>query len=197
MTAPSPPGQPIEELRYALAEADAHRPPAALRGRVLEAVQLARPAGAHVAAGPAIGPVEAYRRTMESFDSVLAALTDGEWHLHVLRDLDTQGLVGHLIGVERQLHSALGVGPPITFSTDHVASTQADALAQRGRTPAATHEEWRELLAATVSYTATLDRAALARPITLHAFTVSVERMLVVRSFECWTHEEDIRRATG
>ncbi len=197
MTAPSPHRQPIEELRYALAEAEAHQPPVALRARVLEAVHRARPAGAHVAAGPAIDPAEAYRRTMVSFDSVLAELTDREWHFHVLRDLDIQGLVGHLIGVERQFHSALGIGPPITISTDHVGSTQADALAQAGRTPAATHTEWRELLAHTVTSTTGLDGGALERPITLHAFTVSVERMLVVRSFECWTHEEDIRRATG
>jgi uncharacterized protein (TIGR03083 family) len=197
MTPPSPSGQPIEELRYALAEADAHQPPVALRPRVLEAVRLARPAGRHVAAEPAITPVEAYRRTMVSFDSVLAELTDTEWHLHVLRDLDIQGLVGHLIGVERQLHSALGIGPPIAISSDHVASTQADALAQAGRPPAATHAEWRELLSATVTHTEGLDRAALERMVTLHAFSVSVERMLVVRSFESWTHEEDIRRATG
>jgi len=197
MTAPRPPGQPIEELRFALAEADAHRPPVALRSRVLDAAMSARRPGRDIGSGTPITAVEAYRRTMASFDLVLSELTDAEWRVHVLRDLDIQGLVGHLIGVERQLHGALGLEPGVAIGTDHVASTQADALAQAGRAPSDTHAEWLILTAGTVARAATLDRAGLERPITLHNYTVPVERMLVVRSFESWTHEEDIRRATG
>jgi uncharacterized protein (TIGR03083 family) len=197
MTAPGPTGQPIEELRFALAEADTHRPPSALRSRVLDAVVSARRPGRDVGAGAPITAVEAYRRTMASFDRVLSELTDAEWHLHVLRDLDIQGLVGHLIGVERQLHSALGMEPGVAIGPDHVASTQADALAQAGRPTSETHADWLDLTAATVTHVAVLARADLERPITLHNYTVPVERMLIVRSFETWTHEEDIRRATG
>lgn len=197
MTAPSTPHQPLEELRYALAEADADQPPTALRSRVLEAAASARAAGLAVGTGPAISSVEAYRRTMVSFNSVLAALTDAEWHRHVLRDLDIQGLVGHLIGVERQLHAALGISPAVETSSDHVASTQGEAEAQIGRLPSDTHAEWLDLVTVTVNHTAALDRDGLERPVTLHTFTIPVERMLVVRSFETWTHEEDIRRATG
>ncbi len=197
MTAQSSPQQPLEELRYALAEADADQPPTALRSRVLEAAEMARAPGMALGTGPSITSVEAYRRTMVSFSSVLAALTDNEWHRHVLRNLDIQGLVGHLIGVERQLHAALGIAPVVEMGSDHVASTQGDAEAQIGRLPSDTHAEWLELTTATVAHTATLDRDGLERPITLHTFTIPVERMLVVRSFETWTHEEDIRRATG
>jgi uncharacterized protein (TIGR03083 family) len=197
MTSPSPTGQPLEELRYALAEADTERPPVALRSRVLKTALSARPPGVAVGTGPAITPVEAYRRTMLSFDSVLSQLSDDEWHLHVLRDLDIQGLVGHLIGVERQLHQALGFGPEVATSDDHVASSQADAMAQAGRPPADTHGAWRDLMAATVAHAGSLGPQGLERVISLHNFTIPVGRMLVVRSFETWTHEEDIRRATG
>lgn len=197
MTPHGPSGQPIEELRFALAEADTHRPPVALRSRVLDAAVSARRPGRNIGTGDPITAVEAYRRTMVSFDAVLSELTDAEWHLPVIRDLDIQGLVGHLIGVERQLHSALGIEPLVAIGTDHVTSTQPDALAQAGRPPSETHADWLDLLAGTVAHVALLDRSELERPITLHAYTVPVDRMLVVRSFETWTHEEDIRRATG
>ena len=197
MTTHSPPGRPLEELRYALAEADTHRPPVALRSRVLRAAESARPPGLGIGTGPAISPVEAYRRTMVSFDAVLSELTDDEWRRHALRDLDIQGLVGHLIGVERQLHAALGIAPDVTVGADHVSATQADAVAQAGRPPADTHADWLELTAETIAHVTNLDPEGRERLITQDGFTIPVERMLVIRSFETWTHEEDIRRATG
>jgi uncharacterized protein (TIGR03083 family) len=197
MTTPSPSGLPLEELRYALAEADTHRPPVALRPKVLQAAESARPPGRSVGTGPAITVVEAYRRTIVSFDAVLAELTDAEWHLHVLRELDIQGLVGHLIGVERHLHAALGIGPAVAGGSDHVASTQASALAQQDRAPSQTRAEWLEVMGATVVFCESLDPAALSQVITLHTYTMPVDRTLIVRTFETWTHEEDIRRAIG
>ncbi len=197
MTAPTPLGQPLEELRYALAEADAHPPPVALKARVLESATTSRRPGRAIGTGPPITAAEAYRRTIVSLDAVVSELSDDEWHRHVLRDLDIQGLMGHLIGVERHLHAALGIGPEMAAGSDHVASTQPDALAQAGRLPAETHAEWLALTSATVSHAEGLDPDGRARPIRLHTFTVPVERMLVVRSFETWTHEEDIRRVTG
>ncbi|MDQ6616651.1 MAG: maleylpyruvate isomerase family mycothiol-dependent enzyme [Actinomycetota bacterium] len=197
MTAHRPPGQALEELRYALAEADTHRPPVALRSRVLESATSARPPGRAVGTGPAITALEGYRRTMASFDAVLSELTDAEWHTPVLRDLDIQGLLGHLIGVERHLHAALEIGPPVPTSTDHVASTQDHARAQAGRPPSRTHAEWLDITARTIAHVATLDGEARERQITLHNFTASIDRILVVRLFETWTHEEDVRRATN
>ncbi len=196
MSTPDSVPQPLRELRYALAEGDAQPPPGELRSRVLDAVQSARPPGVATGTGPPINAAEAYRRTVVSFDSLLSELTDAEWHQPVLRDLDTQGLVGHLIGVERHLHAAIGIGPDVATSTDHVASTQADALAQAGRPPSETQREWRELTTRTVEHTSDLGPTSRERPITLHTFTIALERMLVVRGFETWIHEEDIRRAT-
>jgi uncharacterized protein (TIGR03083 family) len=190
-------GRPLDELRYALAEADADEPPAALRARVLHAAETARPPGQAVGTGPAIGAVEAYRRAVASFDAVLSALVDDEWHRPTIRGLDVQRLVGHLIGVERQLHAALDGGPLTETTADHVLSTEPDAQAQVGRPPSETHAEWLELSETTLRQVEGLDTEGLQRVVALHSFTIPVERMLVVRSFETWTHEEDIRRATG
>jgi uncharacterized protein (TIGR03083 family) len=195
---------PLEELRYALAEADTHRPPVALRSRVLGAAITSRPGGMAIGTAAPITAAEAYRRTMASLDSVLSELTDAEWHRHVLRDLDIQGLIGHLIGVERHLHAALGIGPEIDRAAhseaparaDHVTATQGEALAQAGRSPADTRAEWLDLVATTVAHASGLDAEGAARAITLHTVAGPVARLLVIRSFETWTHEEDIRRVT-
>lgn len=197
MSPTHPDGQPLQELGFALAQEGAVRPPARLRRQVLAAAISARPPG--VAAGTAapIAPTEAYRRTIASFDAVLSELSDTDWHTPALRNLDVQGLVGHLIGVERLLHEAAGIGPALARGTDHVESTQPDALAQAGRPPAETRAEWLEVMNRTVAYASGLDRAGLTRPVTLHTITIPLERMLVVRMFETWTHEEDIRRALG
>jgi uncharacterized protein (TIGR03083 family) len=197
MTRPEAPRQPLEELRYALAEADSEPPPETLRSRVLDAAHAARRPGVATGTGPPITAAEAYRRSVVSLDSVLSELSAAEWHQSALRDLDIQGLVGHLIGVERQLLAAIGIAAEVATSTDHVASTQDAALAQAGRPPSQTHAEWRELTARTVEHAAALDPEARQRPVTLHRFTIPLERLLVVRAFETWTHEEDIRRATG
>jgi uncharacterized protein (TIGR03083 family) len=197
MSTPDPSSQPLEELRHALAEADSQAPPTLLRARVLAAAEAARPPGVATGTGPPITAAEAYRRTTDSFDNLLTSLREDEWHRPALRDLDIQCLIGHLIGVERQLHAAVGIAAAVTTGRDHVASTQEDALSQVGRAPAETLDQWRELIRRTLEYATALDRDANQRVVSLHGFTMSLERMLVLRAFETWTHEEDIRRATG
>lgn len=195
MTSAEPRRTSVEELRYALAQSTSTRPPGSLRPRVLQAAMAARPPGVATGTESPITPAEAYRRTTLSLDSLLSRLTDSDWRRHALRDLDVQGLLGHLIGVERQLHAAIGIGPAVVTSADHVASTQGDARAQAARPASKTHADWLDLSMRTVEYATGLDRETSSRPVTLHTFTIPFERMLVVRTFETWTHEEDIRRA--
>jgi uncharacterized protein (TIGR03083 family) len=170
--------------------------PPELRARVLAAAEARRPAGRPVEVPPVITSLEGYRRTVESFDALLADLTQEEWRLPVLRDLDVQGLVGHLIGVERAFQAVLGM-EPVSGATDHVVATQPDADAQRGRPPAETRADWRARCQRTLDHLSTVDPAALAEVVALHGMTLAVDRILIVRFFEMWTHDEDIRRATG
>ena len=170
-----------------------------LRARVLAAAEARRPAGRPADPPPVITPLEGYRRTVKSFDAVLGDLSDAEWHLPVLRDLDVQGLVGHLIGVEREFQAVLGLVDDRAgvAGADHVAATQPDAEAQRGRPPAQTRADWQAACRRTVDHLASRDAAGLAEAVVLHGMTLAVDRILIVRFFEMWTHEEDIRRATG
>src|SRR3954467_12315723 len=129
---------PLEEMRYALAEADALAPPAALRNTVRSAALAARQAGRATPSPKRISPIEAYRRSAANLDALLGELSPAEWRAPALRDLDVQGLVGHLIGVEHHFRAGAGITAPIAGADDHVASTEPFAVAQAGRPPADT-----------------------------------------------------------
>ena len=116
--------------------------PAGLRERVLAASLRARDAGRPVPDAAQISPVEAFSRAASAFYTVLCFLDDDDWRTPVLRGLDVQGLVGHLIGVEEDVHRALA-GDPDVADAEHVASTEAAALGQAGLRPAQTRADWR------------------------------------------------------
>jgi uncharacterized protein (TIGR03083 family) len=173
----------------------AHNPvvPSGLRARVLAASAAARQAGQALPSLPPISPVEAFSRAADAMYGMLCALGGDDWRRPVLRDLDVQGLVGHLMGVEEDVHRALA-GDPAVAQADHVASTQPAAAAQAGREPAETLGAWRWAASQTLSLAASADPGA---EVALHGVRLPVAALLVVRAFETWTHENDIRRAAG
>jgi uncharacterized protein (TIGR03083 family) len=173
----------------------AERPiPAGVRARVLDAAREARTPGAAVPAPERISATEALLRAADSLDAVLLALEPAQWRVHVLRELDVQGLVGHLIGVEYDVQQALR-GDASVASADHVASTQADAERQAGRAPGETRGEWRALVEATLDTAHGLRGSGAV--VALHGMHLPVDDLLVVRAFELWTHENDIRMVSG
>jgi uncharacterized protein (TIGR03083 family) len=190
---------PLEELHFALAEADAQRPPKGLGETVLDAALAARSPGRPVDEPPPISAVEAFRRALASLDRLLSSLTPDEWYRPALRGLDIQQLVGHLTGVERDFQAGLHAPGATYEDSDHVASTDPVAAAQRGRPPARTHEEWRTATAETMDILggAETSPTRLGDVVHLHGLHLPLGSLLVVRTFELWTHEEDIRRATG
>src|SRR5207244_2828306 len=98
---------------YALAEADAENPPNGLLGAIRTAALDARAAGRPSPEAPPVSPLEAYRRAVASLDDLLGQLTPEDWHRQALRDMDVQGLVGHLIGVEHHFRAGAGLEDPI------------------------------------------------------------------------------------
>jgi uncharacterized protein (TIGR03083 family) len=168
--------------------------PSDLRERVLAASQQARPAGRFAPAVPDITPIEAFARAAAAFDAVLVSLDESAWSLPVLRDLDVQALVGHLIGVEADVRRSLA-GDPAVADVDHVDSTQADADAQTGQPPAQTRAAWRRAADDTLAEVA--QGVDLDGEVAMHGMRLSAGDLLVVRAFELWTHENDIRRAAG
>jgi uncharacterized protein (TIGR03083 family) len=189
--------------------------PAGMRERVLAASWQARPAGRPEPEPAEISPAEVFRRAADALDGLLATLGDDDWLMPVLRDLDVQGLVGHLIGVEEDVHRCLS-GDPGVADTDHVEASQPAAARQAGLRPHQTRAEWRRAAGRTLDLVRAracspapppelASRAELAPPaelaspaeLALHGMRLSLDTLLVVRAFELWTHENDIRQAAG
>ena len=167
--------------------------PPGLRERVLAASLRARDAGRPVPDAPEISAAEAFSRAASAFFTALCFLSDDDWRTPVLRDLDVQGLVGHLLGVEYDVHRALA-GDPAVADADHVGSTQAAAVRQAAGAPAGTRAEWRHAADRTLDLVRSADGRAV---VALHGLRLPVRTLLIVRAFELWTHENDIRRAVG
>jgi len=193
-TAPQP--GPLDELRAALAEGDAERPSDALSASVLAAALEARAPGRSSTDGPPITPFEAFEVAAASLDAVLASLSDAEWRTPALRGLDVQGLVGHLIGVELAFANALDDPEGPQGGADHVASTDPLALAQGRRPPAETRRDWQAALELTRSRLGG-HAPTSSEVVPFHGIRLPLGVLMVVRTFELWTHEEDIRRAVG
>jgi len=168
--------------------------PAGLRERVMAASLLAREAGQPVPAVPAISGPEAFGRAADAFYGLLAALEEQDWARPVLRDLDVQGLTGHLIGVEEDIQRAM-TGDPAMADTDHVSSTQDAAVRQAGRPPALTMRDWRRAADRTLEQARARDGGT--ERIAVHGIRLPLDDLLVVRAFELWVHENDIRRCAG
>jgi uncharacterized protein (TIGR03083 family) len=168
--------------------------PVGLRERVLGASLRARPSGHPVPPPAEISPVEAFDRAAAAFYGLLDTLGDADWARPALRGLDVQGLAGHLIGVEEDMHRCLA-GDATVAEADHVESTQRAAARQAGRPPAMTRAEWRRA----AGHTLNLVRADgnLGREVAVHGMRVPLTTLLVVRAFELWVHDNDIRKAAG
>ena len=169
-------------------------PPAGLRERVMAASLRERPPGRSIPEVPAVSPVEAFSRAADAFYGLLCALDERDWRRHVLRDLDVQGLVGHLIGVEDDMQRAMA-GDPAVAQADHVTSTQPAADRQAGRPAAATRADWRR--AADRTLEKVKESGDLATVVTVWGIPLPLGAMLIGRAFELWSHENDIRRAAG
>lgn len=179
--------------------------PAGLRQRVMTASLLARGAGQPVPAVPAISGAEAFGRAADAFYGLLAGLDEHDWARPALRGLDVQGLTGHLIGVEEDMQRGLA-GDPAVAGADHVESTQDSATRQAGRSPALTMRDWRLAADRTLAEARTAEAGADVGAgadggrdgrIAVHGMRLPLDDLLVVRAFELWVHENDIRRCAG
>jgi len=137
--------------------------------------------------------MEAFSSAADAFYDMLITLSAEDWHRPALRDLDVQGLVGHLVGVERDVQRCIA-GDEAIGSANHVESTQPVALAQEGRAPATTTAAWREAVDRTLAMASEADLDA---NVAIHGVALRLRDLLVARTFELWTHENDIRVVAG
>lgn len=202
---PAAADDPIDTLAEAPAAAEtlglaATVPPRpGLRGEVLSAAVASRPPGRPVAPAEVISPSEALRRTLLELVALVESLTAGDATRPAIEGWSVAGLLGHLGAIEAYFGAVLGWWPqegPIEDEHDHLAATLPAVLEAEVMPFDQLRGRWVEQVSRVV---ARLDSLASreAERVRFHGFDFSVRSLLIVRTFEVWTHTEDICRAIG
>jgi len=138
--------------------------------------------------------VEAYRHTIEASIALGGELTDPDWAAPTECPLWTVGdIYAHLAGGERWMASGHNTSAPPGGFSQWVDSA---VLARRDNSRAAVLDELREVYRQR--------QAQLAEPTDPGTPAVypwggatTLEGLMSIRAFDCWVHEQDIRRAVG
>ena len=140
----------------------------------------------------------AFIETATQLLQLLDGLTPEEWErpTTVGGGVTARELVMHLVGVERYLLGQLGRRPAFSAPgrDDHFPATRAAAAELAGADGAQVARTWWLEAMALVAACAELGPD---HEVAYHHLGGSVRGMLVVRTFELWTHDDDIRRAVG
>jgi uncharacterized protein (TIGR03083 family) len=190
-----PPG--LAEAAAVLAEATVAVPPPELRTEMLTLARSRRPPGRPIAAVDPCRPIEAFRRTVDEVDHLLSTLTDSEWVAQAHPEHGrVKDLVAHLVGVERLVLQWLDPAgsPTDDVAHDHIAATRPVVAELAETDPRAVARQWREAARAVA---AAAESGGPDRPTAFHEMSLSVDDLLVTRTFELWAHAMDISVATG
>ena len=167
---------------------------------MLDAALAKRAIGAPIGEVEEIPADEAYGRTIAALGDLLGDLTPDEWDAPTIEGWTVKGLVTHLVAVEEYFGRQLGLWPldiDEALEADHLGMTREFVAAWSERPAAEVLARWRELTGAITTHLAGLDRTAGRQPFHFHFLDTSLSTVLITRVFEIWTHDEDIRRATG
>jgi uncharacterized protein (TIGR03083 family) len=139
----------------------------------------------------------ALARTAAELSSLLDSLEPAEWNLPTnVQDDTVHGLVLHLVGVERYMLGQLGRRPAASAPTraEHSTVTRELAADMAGADSSRLARTWwlevMELIGA-------VGEVGPDHPVAYHHLSSGARGMAAVRTFEVWTHNEDIRRATA
>lgn len=191
MTRPDRP----DELLELLARLDAEPAPAAVRDEVIREVgRSPRQAIAPMA------PLDVFESCVRSLDVVLDGLVDTDHgRLVTAYDWTVGDLVGHLAAVERHTRSVLGLTPDDhdPDRLDHLGIGRGYRAQLRAGPPIDAISAWRGHAFSTIDALRSGAGPASDRVVQLHRWPFTVDSLLIVRSFEVWTHTDDIRLAIG
>jgi len=174
--------------------------PADLAERVVMSATSARPPlDTRWAAGNgALTPLEAFVQTAAEVADMLDTLGGADWSrpTRAAGAATVHEMVVHLVGVERYVLGQLGARPALDAAAraDHTPVTRAAAaelLSEPGPVVAAAW--WREVLAVT----GVCGRLGPDKPLQYHDLPASVRTLMTIRTFEVWTHGDDITSAIG
>lgn len=194
-------GDLVGDLAAELARLDDAPPHADVRAGVLAAARREpRPTIAPMA------PLDVFEHCVCDLDEVLDRLDE-------TGELDRGGgaaivdaygwtvieLVRHLAAVERHMQMALGLAPDERDPDrlDHLGVGRAFRARLAERRPIDAVRAWRDLAYGTVAALRIGAGPAAGNVVQMHQWPFSVDSLLIVRSFELWTHADDVRRATG
>jgi len=171
---------------------------ASLRRRVLAAAFTSRHPGRPAAHVDDIGSVEALRRTIVSFGSLVDSLTDNDGARITIEGWTVAGLLGHLTGVDEYFGCVLGwwQSDIARDEVDHLAMTLPTVAAATDSGLQRARDEWRETSGRVLGRLSALE-GRLDQRVSFHGFDFSINSVLIARTFEMWTHLEDICRAIG
>jgi uncharacterized protein (TIGR03083 family) len=174
----------------------ADTPPPELADRVMSAVR-ARP---RTLVTPAT-PVEALARTIADAAAVFDTLTPAEWTApRALATLDVKQTVAHLHGADTYLGIKFGAweGDLPVDEDDHAATAQPAVDQAAHQSGAEVLAAWHERSDALLGYLRGVDPERLDQDwVKFNLIEGPFGIVLIGRSFELWTHVEDVCRATG
>ena len=163
---------------------------------VMEAALAARSA-VTMQPPPTDNEAAAFARAIDDIHNTITLITADDWGRPAVNGLSVGELVGHLIGTQLSMAAELGLGIPISSSTDHIESTRTAIAAGAASTPAAAAAEFGRVSAILTDHLLQLDDTGLAAQSRFGTIDAEISFLLVVRVFELWTHDNDLRRAVG
>lgn len=164
--------------------------------KVLDAALVARRAEP-VQRPPTDTEVEGFARAVDDVEQTLRLLTEQDWIRPAVNGLTVGELAGHLIGTQHLMAAEFGLIEPVTTSTDHIESTRDAITTGAAFTPMQSADEFARASRVLTSYLRSLDAHGLGTESRFGSIVADIRFLLVVRIFELWTHDNDLRRAVG
>ena len=196
-------------ITEALAELVVEAPPDWLRSSVFANALTRRRAKQPLRATQPTGPVAGFIATIDQFRNLLKGLDPRDWVrplLSVGPGADTvdgwtiKDLVSHLIAIESYFGAAIGLAPwvaPEGTEADHRAMTMATIAEMHGHSYEVVFRTWNERVEALRARLEVLTVGELSQRTRLHSLHLPLHQILTIRTFEVWTHVEDVARTIG
>ena len=141
---------------------------------------------------------ESYARAIEQFGAVADGLTEREWAAPIATYGTVHDLVAHLSAIDIYTGKQVGLFPDQVIGADHDHIHLGDGLIEQLQS-ADYHSvlAWWRGNAREIVHAVTIDPELLGAKASWHGAPVDVRSLLVIRTFELWTHADDVRVATG
>jgi uncharacterized protein (TIGR03083 family) len=179
----------------ALGRIDAEPAPTSVRAAVLRAASDEPRPGM-----VPMPPLEVLAVCIDDLDDVLSGLDDDDWLQRAAPyDWSVAQLVAHVAAVDRYMSAVLGLAPRTDDPDhrDHLAVGSAYRTSLLRGTTRELHRAWRATAMETLARLRAGDGPAADDVVEFHVWPFTLDTLLVARSFELWTHADDIRRAVG